>query len=53
MTEGGGIRNVAAARSLLRSGADKIAINTGAVKNRELLNELSTVLGSQAVVASL
>lgn len=53
MTVGGGIRAVADAQSLLRSGADKIAVNTAAVKNPKLLRELASVLGSQAVVVSL
>ena len=53
MTVGGGIRAVADAQALLRSGADKIAVNTAAVKNPALIRELASVLGSQAVVLSL
>jgi cyclase len=53
MTVGGGIRTVADAQALLRSGADKIAVNTAAVKNPALIRELAIVLGSQAVVLSL
>jgi cyclase len=53
LTVGGGIRSVGDAQALLRSGADKIAINTAAVREPALLNEISAVLGSQAVVASL
>ncbi len=53
MTVGGGIRSVDDAQVLLRSGADKIAINTAAVKTPELIKDLATVLGSQAVVVSL
>lgn len=53
MTVGGGIRNVSDAQALLRSGADKIAVNTAAVKNPALIRELAIVLGSQAVVVSL
>lgn len=53
MTVGGGIRAVADAQALLRSGADKIAVNTAAVKNPQLVRELASKLGSQAVVVSL
>lgn len=53
LTVGGGIRSVADAQALLRSGADKIVVNTAAVKRPELINELAKVLGSQAVVLSL
>jgi cyclase len=53
MTVGGGIRSVDDAQALLRSGADKIAVNTAAVSRPELVGELAAVLGSQAVVVSL
>ncbi|AEF99598.1 imidazole glycerol phosphate synthase subunit HisF [Methylomonas methanica] len=53
MTVGGGIRTVGDAQTLLRSGADKIAINTAAVKNPKLIKELASILGSQAIVVSL
>jgi imidazole glycerol-phosphate synthase subunit HisF len=53
MTVGGGIRCVSDAQTLLRSGADKIAVNTAAVKTPSLISELANVLGSQAVVVSL
>ena len=50
---GGGIRSLADAQALLRSGADKIVVNTAAVNNPDLIRELATALGSQAVVISL
>ncbi|MGD2171834.1 MAG: imidazole glycerol phosphate synthase cyclase subunit [Gammaproteobacteria bacterium] len=53
LTVGGGIRTVEDAQALLRSGADKIVVNTAAVANPELITQLATVLGSQAVVVSL
>jgi cyclase len=53
MTVGGGIRSVNDARELLRSGADKIAINTAAIKNPKLIRDIANVFGSQSVVLSI
>jgi imidazole glycerol-phosphate synthase subunit HisF len=53
ITVGGGIRSVEDAYGLLRSGADKIAVNTAAVANPSLITELATTFGSQAVVISI
>ena len=53
MTVGGGIRSVEDARTLLRAGADKVAINTAAVKNPTLIKELSDVWGSSTIVLSI
>lgn len=50
-TVGGGIRNVDDAHLLLRSGADKVAINSSAVKNPLLIEQLSQRFGSQSVVS--
>ncbi len=53
ITVGGGIRSVDDARILLRAGADKIAINTAAIKNPDLIRDMSRQLGSQCVVLSI
>jgi len=50
---GGGIRSVADARLVLMSGADKISVNTAAVRRPELISELSEEFGSQAVVLAI
>lgn len=47
---GGGVRSINDATELIRSGADKISINTAAIKRPEFLQELAEVLGSQAVI---
>jgi len=51
VTVGGGIKNVAQAKKILRFGADKIAINTAGVKNPDLLRKMSESIGSQSVVS--
>lgn len=53
ITVGGGIRSVDDVYQLLRSGADKVAINTAAVKRPELIYEVSQRFGSQATVLSI
>ncbi|TGL99208.1 imidazole glycerol phosphate synthase subunit HisF [Leptospira jelokensis] len=53
LTVGGGIRSVEDATSLLRSGADKVAINTAAVKNPNLISDISRKFGSQCMVISI
>ncbi len=50
---GGGIRSVDDARQLLRSGADKVAVNTAALARPELINEISEAFGSQCMVISV
>ena len=53
MTVGGGVRSVEDARTLLRAGADKVAINTAATANPGLITEMARKLGSQCVVLSI
>jgi cyclase len=53
MTVGGGIRSVDDVRSLLRAGADKVAINTAAVRRPELIREVARRFGSQCLVLSI
>jgi imidazole glycerol-phosphate synthase subunit HisF len=53
ITGGGGIRSVDDARSLLRAGADKVAINTAATLHPELITEIATRFGSQCMVLSI
>jgi cyclase len=53
LTVGGGVRSAADAGSLLRAGADKVAVNTAAVRRPPLIGELARRLGSQCVVLSV
>lgn len=52
-TVGGGIKSIDDMKILLQAGADKIAINSEAVKNPNLINEASTYFGSQCVVVAI
>ncbi len=52
-TVGGGIRSVADARAVLRAGADKVAVNTAAVRDPALVPRLADEFGRQCVVAAL
>ena len=50
---GGGIRTVEDMRMILKAGADKVSVNTGAFKNPELIKKCAKTFGSQCVVLSL
>jgi len=53
LTVGGGIRTVGDARKVFNAGADKIAINTAAIKNPKLVDEIARYFGSQACVVAI
>src|SRR3977135_1710254 len=53
LTVGGGIRSIADARRILMSGADKVSVNTAAVRRPELITALSQEFGAQAVVLAI
>ena len=53
LTVGGGIRKVEDIRRLLNAGADKVAINTAAVFNPDLVSEASARVGSQCIVVAI
>ncbi|HEV2686795.1 MAG TPA: HisA/HisF-related TIM barrel protein, partial [Actinomycetota bacterium] len=50
LTVGGGVRSVDDVRKLLRAGADKVAINTAAVRDPEMLLDATLAFGSQCIV---
>jgi len=52
-TVGGGISSVEDVRKLLEAGADKISINSSAVKNPQLISELAKQFGSQCIVVAI
>jgi cyclase len=52
-TVGGGISSVADVDALLKCGADKVSVNSSAIKRPELINELSDKFGSQCVVVAI
>ena len=53
LSVGGGVRAVEDARRLLRSGADKVSVNTAAVQNPDLIAACADAFGSQCVVAAI
>lgn len=53
LTVGGGIRTIDNIREILRAGADKVAINTAAIKRPEFIREASKKFGSQCIVGSI
>ncbi len=53
LTVGGGIRTIGDFRRLLRAGADKVSVNSAAVRNPSLIREAADKFGSQCVVAAI
>lgn len=53
LTVGGGVRSVEDVTDLLRAGADKVAINTAAVRHPQLIGEVADKFGSQCMVLSV
>ncbi len=53
LTVGGGVRTVADVRDMLSAGADKVAINSAAIANPELIAEASAAYGAQAIVVAV
>ena len=52
-TVGGGVRTIDDIKEFLKAGADKIAMNTAATKNPELIREAAKMFGSQCIVSSI
>ncbi len=52
-TVGGGVKSVDDARNILLNGADKVGVNTAAIKNPTLITELMTLFGRQCVVVAI
>ena len=53
LTVGGGVRSVEDVRTLLEAGADKVSINTAAVKDRDLVRRASEKFGAQCIVVGV
>lgn len=52
-TVGGGIRTIEDIRSILKAGADKVSINSAAIKNPDIINASSNIFGSQCIVVAI
>lgn len=53
LTVGGGVRSTSDIRRLLNAGADKVSLNTAAVRNPEIIRESSLMFGSQCIVVAI
>lgn len=53
ITVGGGVRTTKDVHEILRSGADKVAINTAAIENPNLISEIARIYGKQCIVLSI
>ncbi|MBR2682652.1 MAG: imidazole glycerol phosphate synthase subunit HisF [Atopobiaceae bacterium] len=52
-TVGGGFRDLASMRSMVAAGADKVSVNSAAIKNPSLISQASMAFGSQAVICAI
>ena len=53
LTVGGGIKSINDVKALLNAGADKVSINSAAIKNPQLIQEISSYYGSQCLVVAI
>lgn len=53
LTVGGGLRTIDDIRAALRAGADKVSLNTAAVKNPQLIKEAANIFGSSTIAVSI
>lgn len=53
LTVGGGIRSIEDIKKMLKAGADKVAINTAAINNHQLISEAANIFGSSTIVVSI
>jgi imidazole glycerol-phosphate synthase subunit HisF len=53
LTVGGGIKSISDVKTLLNAGADKVSINSAAIKNPNLIQEISSYYGSQCLVVAI
>ena len=53
LTVGGGLRTIDDIKSVLKAGADKVSLNTAAIKNPQIIREASRVFGSSTIVISI
>lgn len=53
ITVGGGLRSISDIKAVLRSGADKVCLNTAAINNPNLISEASMIFGSSTIVVAI
>ena len=53
LTVGGGIKSIEDIQKILRSGADKVSINTAGIENKDFINHASRVFGSSTIVSAI
>ena len=53
LTVGGGLRTIEDIRGVLRAGADKVSLNTAAIKNPQIITEASRIFGSSTILVSI